>query len=80
MRDCRDMRIRLEEHDKAQEKDIEEARGERMELYEHKNKIYKKITVLEMEKKFFPWAVMILSAIASLGTLIYVIVKLAGGG
>lgn len=50
MKSCNEMRVRLEEHDKNQEKDIAENKELISGLYDYKNNIYKKLTYLEVEK------------------------------
>ncbi len=98
IKSCNEIRVRLEEHDKAQQKEIDEGKKERMELYDHKNEINNKLTFLDTgkvdyktfnvlskcvatlkaEKRFLPYTVMIISALAGLGSLVYVIVRLGG--
>ncbi len=43
------------------------------------NVLSKCVTQLKAEKKFLPFIVMIISALAGLGSLVYVIVRLGGG-
>lgn len=50
MKSYNEMRVRLEEHDKNQEKDIAENKELISDLYDYKNNIYKKLTYLEVEK------------------------------
>jgi hypothetical protein len=44
MRACNETRVRLEEHDKAQQKELDSHKKELSELYDYKNDIYRKIT------------------------------------
>ena len=44
MKSCNEQRVRLEEHDKAQQKEIDISKSELSELYDYKNDIYRKIT------------------------------------
>ncbi len=44
MRNCNEMRVRLEEHDKSQQKEIDSHKKELSKLYDYKNDIYRKIT------------------------------------
>jgi hypothetical protein len=44
MRRCNETRVRLEEHDKAQQKELDSHKEELSELYDYKNDIYRKIT------------------------------------
>lgn len=44
MRSCNETRVRLEEHDKAQQKEIDSNKEEISELYDYKNDIYRKVT------------------------------------
>jgi hypothetical protein len=44
MKACNEQRIRLEEHDKTQQKEIDESKSLISDLYDYKNDIYKKIT------------------------------------
>lgn len=44
MKACNENRVRLEEHDKAQQKEIDESKSLVSELYDYKNDIYRKIT------------------------------------
>ncbi len=95
---CYATRATLNEKTKQQQKEIDEGRKERLELYDHKNAandrltameggkvdyktftaLSKCVTTLKTEKKFLPYIAMIVSTLAALGTLIYVIVKLGG--
>jgi GTPase involved in cell partitioning and DNA repair len=47
---CNEARIRLEEHEKSQQKEINENKELISELYDYKNNIYRKLTVLEVDK------------------------------
>ncbi len=47
---CNEQRVRLEEHDKHQQKDIDEHEKLLSDIYDHKNNIYKKITLIEATK------------------------------
>lgn len=76
---CNEARIVLQEHEKSQQKEIDDHSDLISELYDYKNKIFQKITVLEVEKKFLPYLVMILSACATIGMFVWTILK-AGGG
>jgi hypothetical protein len=44
MKSCNEQRVRLEEHDKAQKKEIDSNKGELSDLYDYKNDIYRKLT------------------------------------
>jgi nitrogen fixation/metabolism regulation signal transduction histidine kinase len=44
MKHCTENRVRLEEHDKAQQKEIDTASEQLSDLYDYKNDIYRKIT------------------------------------
>lgn len=44
MKSCNEQRVRLEEHDKAQQKEIDTNAEQVSELYDYKNDIYRKIT------------------------------------
>jgi hypothetical protein len=44
MKTCNEQRVRLEEHDKTQQKEIDESKSLVSELYDYKNDIYRKIT------------------------------------
>lgn len=44
MKTCNEQRVRLEEHDKAQQKEIDTNSEQLSELYDYKNDIYRKIT------------------------------------
>lgn len=44
MKTCNEIRVRLEEHDKVQQKEIDHTKSEVSELYDYKNDIYRKIT------------------------------------
>ena len=44
---CNEARVRLEEHDKQQQKELDEGKKERLELYDYKNDIYKKLTFMK---------------------------------
>lgn len=44
MKQCNEQRVRLEEHDKTQQKEIDEGKSQLSELYDYKNDIYRKIT------------------------------------
>ena len=99
MKECHEIRVRLEEHDKTQQKELDECKKERMELYDHKNAINNRLTAIEggkvdyktfnilkqcvatlkAEKKFLPYIVMIISALAGLGALAYVLIRIGGG-
>ncbi len=98
MKACNEIRARLEERDKSQQIQLNEAKEERVELYDHKNDIYNRIVKLESnrvsptefqklskcvntlktEKQFLPYLVMIITALAALGSLVCVIFKLGG--
>ena len=44
MKSCNENRVRLEEHDKAQQKEIDGGQEQLSELYDYKNDIYRKLT------------------------------------
>ncbi len=44
MKSCAESRVRLEEHDKAQQKEIDHTKSQIDDLYDYKNDIYRKIT------------------------------------
>lgn len=78
-RECLKHRVRQDERTNSQQKEIDEHGDLISSLHDYKNKIFQKITVLEVEKKFLPWIVMILSAAATVGMFLWTIFK-AGGG
>ncbi len=79
MKSCLKHRIKLEENTKSQQKEIDENRDFISELYDYKNKLFQKITVLEVQKRFLPWLISILSAAATIGLFLWTIYKSKGG-
>lgn len=95
MKKCNETRVRLEEHDKNQEKDIEENKRLIEQLFDYKNTILRKqtylevnkvdqkelddinkcLTVLKTEKKFMPYAAMIISVVVAIATLVWTVFK-----
>jgi hypothetical protein len=50
MKVCNEMRVRLEEHDKTQQKEIDESKSQISELYDYKNDIFRKLTTIDANK------------------------------
>lgn len=47
---CTEFRVRLEEHDKSQQRELDKANNEIVELYDHKNAIKDRLTIVETDK------------------------------
>jgi cytochrome b subunit of formate dehydrogenase len=75
MKKCNEARVRFEEHDIVQEEDIKENKRLIEQLFDYKNNAQRDLTVLKTEKNFFPFLVMVVSAVVAVGTVLWQIFK-----